>query len=712
MKISQINNILLQSSSDKEAHNSSLYWVIHDIVINADDQEQEISPQHQLALAKFIGSKKHKSPLKDSLKTLYDPNLIKCFKILKKRNLLTQESHECLAHLLYPKAAEYYAKVLSLIERSDLNKKKYLLKKILEVSSPGKIWAYAKGFRKLKRANILDYSLIIDMLKTNGNCYDLSKIILFLRQNNLFDKEEWKLILQNSENADEILRGIKYLYKKNLATPINRKIIINGVNGRDTAKCLIKLSGRGEEVIEKFIELETFSNIITGYLFALEHAQVIDDTNLLMLFQFIQNASENLIMNGMLFLAILHQSNLNNALFIMPVINSLKVIAHESVAGLWRSENEEDYPYLELRLTGEQLSEVLRIAETYQENNNIEPQDLITYLSDVWEREVQLQSAAINNAESTETKSVHVSAFQSAQRLFELYSDKMNGKEDEHLKHMRKWLRKECKPSANDTPLDNIKKRAAYTCFKRLMGKSFGNHSFNDPVDGDSKFVLTIKQLFILSWLAIHDDELRKGTLADAKSVFAAGFYEIQRGNNLSKDDVDDLREKDYFICPNGTFNKPMEKLDSIHPAVKIDYVTMKLASFKLPKVVLDELERLLTKLAQTETFADAREFSELYQSILEQGIDPVWEKLKENVANTMFEEFGSLFLSREDEKFIDFIDSGQFVEVPELSRIDEFFRNSKGYSTNSNFFNKSKQTTPPLAVNDEISSNTLEPPF
>ena len=66
------------------------------------------------------------------------------------------------------------------------------------------------------------------------------------------------------------------------------------------------------------------------------------------------------------------------------------------------------------------------------------------------------------------------------------------------------------------------------------------------------------------------------------------GLYEIQRGYNFDKQgrEKEGGTDEDKFICAAGTFNKIIEKLDGLHPDVKVLVITWNGLNAKLPKVI------------------------------------------------------------------------------------------------------------------------------
>ena len=80
-----------------------------------------------------------------------------------------------------------------------------------------------------------------------------------------------------------------------------------------------------------------------------------------------------------------------------------------------------------------------------------------------------------------------------------------------------------------------------------------------------------------------------------------------------------------------------------------------------------------------------------IYNKINEDGVSGIWEQIKPDVADIMFEDYSIPFKSKDDPTFIEFIDQGEWLNVPDLKNIYASFTQSKGYTANSVFFaNKS----------------------
>ena len=168
---------------------------------------------------------------------------------------------------------------------------------------------------------------------------------------------------------------------------------------------------------------------------------------------------------------------------------------------------------------------------------------------------------------------------------------------------------------------------------------------------------VSLKELLLFCWMAIHDALQRKTSVDDALVMLQEGLYELQRGYNLSNGGVD-LGGEDEEVCEPGMFNKLVEKLVGIHPDVEIDFITKDVASLKLNAVV----KEVALSWYKTNALLVNGIFKKSYD------VEPIWNKIREQVKQKMFEEFSSLFSSYDDPEFDDFIDAGIDADISESS--------------------------------------------
>ena len=270
----------------------------------------------------------------------------------------------------------------------------------------------------------------------------------------------------------------------------------------------------------------------------------------------------------------------------------------------------------------------------------------------------------INDNQSTHTASVHQSVSLSATQLENRYQLKDNAL-------LLEGVISDIKYFIQNLPQNSEKNKTAKRCIDRITAY---NYTFTDQ-----RSQITTRQLLGLTYLAITDDSNRIGSFEDACLQFIDGLYEIQRGYNLSHTGLDQ-GGADRSICSAGTFNKLIEKLQGIHPDCEIIFMTSETASLKLPIVVREEAMRYLQSLKKPNNTKELKTLIRLISQIKENGVEVIWDQIKDSIANRMFSEFGELYHGSSDMAFIGLIDAGQYAELPNLEMLQKKIQSSKGY--------------------------------
>ncbi len=317
---------------------------------------------------------------------------------------------------------------------------------------------------------------------------------------------------------------------------------------------------------------------------------------------------------------------------------------------------------------------------TYTERSALSDKDTVTRLIDgdlriddillapALHRTPALRRArVINDSQSTHNASVHATVSQSASRLAARYQQKIC---EQGLGNIISKL-KEHIDQLDDTTLKHV---AAKRCVSRISMPSYNFVDFRSRVP--------TRVLLALAFLAICDEDSREGTFEDAMLQLTEGLYEIQRGYNLSETGVDDGRERDRYICLAGTFNKLIEKLQSIHPDCEIQLITKMQASLKLPIVVKEEAMRYLRQLSNPNTIEAFQTFTQLISTIKRDvEFTAIWDDIKDNIAHRMFDEFGSLYRNKTDEEFTGPLEMSRlYIEMPDFSVFQACIQRSEGY--------------------------------
>ena len=250
---------------------------------------------------------------------------------------------------------------------------------------------------------------------------------------------------------------------------------------------------------------------------------------------------------------------------------------------------------------------------------------------------------------------VHTSVSISAEKLWQRYGESIN-------EHTLNAIFENIKNLINDaTEATTVKKDAARRCLERITAIDY---TFNDIASN-----VSTQQLLALNYRALTDDTQRIGKIGDAVTLFIEGLYEMQRGYNLSARGVDRGGEDDS-ICTAGTFNKLIEKLISIHPDCSINFISLEVASLKLPVIVREEARRYLKSLADPQSAEERLSFIHLMGEVNTEGTAVIWDNIKAQVDSRIREEFGSLVSSIEDgaARLAGLIDAGKHTPLNDLS--------------------------------------------
>ena len=125
---------------------------------------------------------------------------------------------------------------------------------------------------------------------------------------------------------------------------------------------------------------------------------------------------------------------------------------------------------------------------------------------------------------------------------------------------------------------------------------------------------------------------------------------------------------------------------------------------------------RYLGSLASPKSSEEVIAFKQLISEVKDNGIEVIWNSIKEEVADIIFEEFNEVFKSRNDKEFNDLIQAGLYVDLGDLKQFEEQLEKSEGYRKNysnslrgSGIFSKTK---PKNDKNDKYkpSSNSNSP--
>ncbi|MCE3044479.1 hypothetical protein [Legionella sp. 16cNR16C] len=308
----------------------------------------------------------------------------------------------------------------------------------------------------------------------------------------------------------------------------------------------------------------------------------------------------------------------------------------------------------------EHLEHLLEICFQFKDNYLAGVDAIINYLNTQVESDFftqflrqrgRLPASLINDRQSTHTASVHISASQSALRLYSAYQTQLTpATTTVILNELCDWVLSFSNP--------DFKTAAA----QRAVRDVLNNHPLYKYTDKTSQ--ISNRELLCLAWLAIHDENSRQGSLEDAKRNLLEALYEIQRQNNINDEGIDNVLTVDDSCCPPGAFNKVLEKLQSIHPLVELLFVNKKTCSLKLRALVRQELSSLLMNHPQ-ETLEEKKLFYSKLKHLEKKGCRALWKEIEPAVSQKFAEEFAKYFSGEEELSLV--VNNGQYAICDDL---------------------------------------------
>ena len=234
------------------------------------------------------------------------------------------------------------------------------------------------------------------------------------------------------------------------------------------------------------------------------------------------------------------------------------------------------------------------------------------------------------------TASVDASASESAGKLKLHYGRALNL--ERAFDEMRLWL-DSSKPSDGDLTPHYIVKQ----CFERLRSDGLVA-SYQDP-----RSKVKVKELLALVWTAFKNvDNRLVGSQDDAKKQLLEGLYEIETG------------QAGLNLCPEGTFNKLIEKGCGLHPDMVIIYQDKSLATMKFPVIVREAAIRFLTSgISNHECLMHLQAIRAPANA---DSVEPIWPYIVNDVNRAMTEEFPT---------FADLISTGIDVQLSIKNLVD-----------------------------------------
>jgi hypothetical protein len=261
--------------------------------------------------------------------------------------------------------------------------------------------------------------------------------------------------------------------------------------------------------------------------------------------------------------------------------------------------------------------------------------------------------------ETTHRASVHITASQSATRLEKGYQHKIGSSlKDLESDIIEFYIRELDKMGLDFREIDYTKhKHPTAVALRGLQRLQHPQFEHTDPVSN-----ISITKLLALAYEAICDGRTRIATFRGGLKALINGLYDIQRGKNFDNPrEIDDGDPQDKYVCLPGTFNKIIEALCGVHPDAQQNYVTMELASKKLPIIVKEEAQAYLNTMA-----LQLGSFSTLLEAIRQEGVETIYPQIRPKVEQRVCDEFMILFTNRPQELKA-FVDNGEYTDIKDV---------------------------------------------
>jgi hypothetical protein len=521
-----------------------------------------------------------------------------------------------------------------------------------------------------------------NIVKNNESITAIDSILYNLESNNLATSENIEAVIKHKA-PQSMQRGLETLQEVNLLSKENREFIFKYQQPLRLAY-MIKDSPKIFHDNREFITNHPHPYGLTKVINFLQLAQILNQTSLDLI-----NAHYNCddINNERGFIYILDMLN-------FPLIN---LLTQDNFNSLMNPDHvilispeglrywQRIPPHLLTQENFERLLVASRARDALRQLDNV-----INQIIGIPEPVAQV-AANFNNGQSTHTTSVHRSVSESATKLRNSYGRGTNL--EAKIKEIKAYVQ-----DLDGSPNHQAAKR----CITRITARDY---FFTDSSD------VSTRQLLALAFTAIHDDDKRIGTLEDAKALFIQALYEIQRGYNLN-DVGHELGGEDRPICPGGTFNKIMEKLNGIHTDVKIYYITTQGANLKFQKLAAERALDYLKTIASPKTADGYQQCKTILDQIQqENSLEPIWDKIKDIVAKEIWEEFHEAYQENPQHKsYTDLINyGGQFLYAPErLSEIEKQLLASDGYQQLIGLQIRNLSHTSPPSIIDHLHQHSL----
>jgi ankyrin repeat protein len=248
-------------------------------------------------------------------------------------------------------------------------------------------------------------------------------------------------------------------------------------------------------------------------------------------------------------------------------------------------------------------------------------------------KEAGAKEGILGNEQSTHTKSVHQSTADAALLLKTRYHRDFEHNHVSLYQEMSAWIESQ-EPRT-------IKVRSALSFINSLSHEA--PDVFVEPLSQ-----ITLTALVGYCWLGLNDSNQCLADSADAKQLLLDGFYECQRGDNLTPNGFD-VGGSDRSICYSGMFNKILEKMQGILKGVDIIYLSMETALLKFNSLMYRSGLNYLQSLYEQVSLgcSTLAEFEAVLNTMKHETLEGHWEDLfifLKPELDEFFDEFKDLF--------------------------------------------------------------------
>lgn len=600
---------------------------------------------------------------------------------LRKNEMFTEEN--CNTVIAWADGnlfASYIATVLHYLDQTMmLNQENLAL--VANFHNAWDLWRLASALSKLKEKDILTSEISAGLIR-HADPKKLADALIVLKNAGILSASNQTFLITQT-NPDKLADALIALKNAGILNTPNQTLLTTCANPDSLAGRICNLGRSGMLTQDNLVIFSAPPAYLVLGLQCLEEAQILTQENFT---RFIPHANSG---NFYVLIFLLKDSRI----LTQEIFNELINPHHEALFT-------DDFLVVLVLIRGNGHLNLNNFRRLVRAAEHINP---MTEFQRIQDEILVIQAAPaplpgavnLNPLGSTHTASVHRSVSESAQRLTDRYGKCLEI--EETIKRIIDYI---------NSLTSSFKTNAAKRCIQRVTAD---NYLFKDVSSN-----VSFHQLLALTYIAIHDEANRQGSLEDALGLFVEGLYEIQRGGNLDLVGRDNQGKADSTICASGAFNKLMEKLSRIHSDVEVHYITHDAACLKFPKLAQQYALNYLDNLACPQSKAEYLIVKKLLDDIKANGLESIWDKIKMEVAVELWDEFYEAYAGNENHpKFIEMIESGIYINSPDLSKLNLKLKGSPGQRDFLKRFesNMTHSTNEPRLVDFSLWANRQQAP-